>query len=257
MKIHKFELATLFAALCCCATTGVAFAASSPATTSSAAPAAGASTQGPGDLGALIATGTLPDLRWPNFTDYRDDVKKFYDSTGNSLAWIQNGKASPQAVSMILLFQNAASKGLNPDDYDASLWDARLARLQPSVPPPSDSDLAHIDLALTVSAMRYISALHFGRVNPQLFKFGLVVGPKQLDLAELLRTQVLPSSDIQAVIARVEPPYSGYRRAQNALLTYSKMASAGDAPLIPVPQKGVRPGNSYWRHGHSPDNRNV
>jgi len=245
MKIRKFELAAVLAALCFGAPPSAAFAASSPAATSSAAQAASGATQGPGDLGAVITAGTLPELRWPNFTDYRDDVKKFYDSGGNSLAWIQNGKASPQAVSMILLFQNAASKGLNPDDYDASRWDARLARLQPSVPRASDSDLAHIDLALTVCAMRYISALHFGRVNPQHFKFGLVVGPKRLDLAELLRTQVLPSSDIQAVIAKVEPPYSGYRRAQDALLTYSKMASAGDAPLIPVPQKGVRPGNSF------------
>ena len=245
MKIHKSALAALIAALCCGAATSVAFAASSPAATPSAAQAASAAAQGPGDLGALIAAGTLPDLRWPNFTDYRDDVKKFYDSGGNSLAWIQNGNASPQALSMILLFQQASSKGLNSDDYDASRWEARLARLQPSAPKASDTDLAHIDLALTVSTMRYISALHVGRVNPQHFKFGLIVGPKRLDLAELLRTQVLPASDIPAVLAKVEPSYNGYLRAGDALLTYSKMASAGDAPLIPVPQKGVRPGNSF------------
>ncbi len=248
MKVHKSALAALIAALCCGATTSLAFAAGSPAPapTPNAAPSASAAAaQGPGDLGALIAASTLADLRWPNFTDYRDDVKKFYDSGGNSIAWIQNGKASPQALSMILLFQNAASKGLNPDDYDASRWDARLAKLQASVPKASDTDFAHIDLALTVSAMRYISALHVGRVNPQHFKFGLVVGPKRLDLAELLRTQVLPASDIAAVVAKVEPPYNGYRRAEEALLTYSKMASAADAPLIPVPQKGVRPGNPF------------
>ena len=248
MKVHKSALAALIAALCCGATTSLAFAAGSPApapTPNAVPPASAAAAQGPGDLGALIAGCTLADLRWPNFTDYRDDVKKFYDSGGNSIAWIQNGKASPQALSMILLLQNAASKGLNPDDYDASRWDARLTRLQPSVPKASDTDLAHIDLALTVSAMRYISALHVGRVNPQHFKFGLVVGPNRLDLAELLRTQVLPASDIAAVVAKVEPPYDGYRRAEDALLTYSKMASAADAPLIPVPQKGVRPGNPF------------
>jgi murein L,D-transpeptidase YcbB/YkuD len=245
MKIHKSMLAALIAALCCGAATSFAFAAGSPAPAPSAAPPASTAAPGPADLGALIAAGTLADLRWPNFTDYRDDVKKFYDQGGNSLAWIQNGKASPQALSMILLFQNASSKGLNPDDYDASRWDARLTRLQPSVPKASDTDLAHIDLALTVSAMRYISALHVGRVNPQHFKFGLVVGPKRLDLAELLRTQVLPASDIAAVVAKVEPPYNGYRRAEDALLSYSKMASAADAPLIPIPQKGVRPGNPF------------
>src|ERR1035441_8474089 len=92
MKIHKSALAALIAALCCGAATSVAFAASSPAATPSAAQAASAAAQGPGDLGALIAAGTLPDLRWPNFTDYRDDVKKFYDSGGNSLAWIQRSE---------------------------------------------------------------------------------------------------------------------------------------------------------------------
>ncbi len=242
MKIRKSALAALIATLCC---SGATFAAGSSASTPTTNAASAAAPQGPGDLGALIASGKLPDLRWPDFTDYRADVKKFYDAGGNSPAWIQNGKASPQAVAMILLFQQAASKGLNPDDYDASRWDARLAKLQPTAPKPSDTDLAHIDLALTVSAMRYISDLHIGRVNPQHFKFGLTVGPKKYDLADELRTQVLPASDIPAVLAKVEPPYDGYRRAEDALLTYSKMASAPDAPLIPVPQKGVHPGNSF------------
>ncbi|MGA7873024.1 MAG: L,D-transpeptidase family protein [Candidatus Binatus sp.] len=241
MKIPRFASAAMIAALCCTAVVGLAFAADSPAPTPSAAQVA----QGPGDLGALIAAGTLPDLRWPNFSDYRDDVKKFYGAGGNLLAWIQNGKASPQAASMISLFEQAASKGLNPEDYDASRWDARLAKLQSTAPKASDTDLAHIDLALTVCAMRYISDLRVGRVNPQHFKFGLTVGPKNYDLAEELRTQVLTASDIPAVIAKVEPDYDGYRRAEDALLTYLKMAGAGDTPLIPVPQKGVRPGNSF------------
>jgi L,D-transpeptidase YcbB len=244
MKIQIFALTALTATLIVGAATSQTLAASSPAaaTTTAAAPAA---PQGPGDLNALIASGTLPDLRFPNFTDYRDEVKKFYAAGGYSLAWIQNGKASPQAVSMILLFQQAASKGLNPEDYDASRWDARLAKLQPTAAKPSDTDLAHIDLALTVSAMRYISDLDVGRVNPQHFKFGLTIGANRLDVADELRTQVLPSSDIPAVLAKVEPNYDGYRRAEDALLTYTRMASSPDSPLIPVPQKGIRPGNSF------------
>ena len=223
---------------------GYAFAAP-PAAAPSSAPTFNAVPPGPGDLSALIAAGNLPDLRYPNFTGYRDDVKKFYAQGGNSLAWIQNGRAIPQAVAMILLFQQAASKGLNPDDYDASLWDARLVKLQPTAPKPSDTDLAHIDLALTVCAMRYISDLDVGRVNPQHFKFGLTVSSGKIDLADDLRTQVLSASDVAGVIAKVEPPYDGYRRAEGALQTYLKMASAGDTPPIPVPAKGVRPGGSF------------
>jgi murein L,D-transpeptidase YcbB/YkuD len=242
MKIRKFGLAALITLLCCGVATSQGIAV---APTANLAPVASGAPQGPGDLNALIASGTLPDLRWPNFTDYRDIVRKFYDAGGNSLAWVQNGKASTHAVSMILLFQQASAKGLNPEDYDAPRWDARLAKLQPTAPKPSDTDLAHIDLALTVSAMRYISDLHIGRVNPQHFKFGLTVGPKKYDLADEVRAQILSASDIPAVIAKVEPHYDGYRRAEDVLLTYSKMASAGDTPLIPAPQKGVRPGSTF------------
>ena len=246
MKIHKFALAGFIAMLCNGVAASSTFAGNAPAASSTSSVATpGRMAQGPGDLGALTAAGMLQDLRWPNFTDYRDSVKKFYNAGGYSLAWIQNGKASPQAVSMILLFQQAAMKGLNPEDYDASRWDARLAKLQPTASKPSDQDLAHIDLALTVCAMRYISDLHIGRVNPQHFKFGLTVGPTKYDLADELRTQILVSSDIPAVIAKVEPNYDGYRRVKDALVTYMKMAAAGDAPPIPVPPKGVRPGSSF------------
>jgi len=247
MRIYKSGLAALIVTLYCGAATGHSLAASSPAagSTAGAVPIVGGASQGPGDLGALVDSGMLPDLRWPNFTDYRDSVKKFYSAGGYSLAWMQSGKANSQAVSMILLFQQAASKGLNPEDYDASRWDARLAKLQPTAPKPSGTDLAHIDLALTVCAMRYISDLHIGRVNPNHFKFGLTVGPTRYDLADELRTQILVSSDIPAVIAKVEPHYDGYRRVEDALIPYTKMATGGDTPLIPVPQKGVRPGSSF------------
>ena len=194
-----------------------------------------------GELATLIAAGTLSDLRWPNFTDYRADVKKFYDAGSNSPAWIQTGQPRPQALAMIELFKQASRKGLNPDDYDAVRWDARIAKLQPAGPPPSDADLAHIDLALTVCTMRYISDLRIGRVNPQHFKFGLDVGPKKYDLPDLVRTQVLTAADVPALIAKDEPPYEGYRRAEVALATYMKLAGAGDAPAVPIPPKGVRP----------------
>ncbi|HSU91421.1 MAG TPA: L,D-transpeptidase family protein [Sporolactobacillaceae bacterium] len=209
------------------------------------ATSAPAATPAPGELATLIAAGTLSDLRWPNCTDYRDHVKKFYDAGSNSLAWIQGGQPRPQALAMIELFKQASRKGLNPDDYDAALWDARIAKLHPAGPPASDAELAHIDLALTVCTMRYISDLRIGRVNPQHFKFALDVGPKKYDLADLIRTQVMTAEDVPALIEKDEPPYEGYRRAEVALATYLKLASAGDAPAVPMPAKGVRPRMPY------------
>ncbi|HYL57419.1 MAG TPA: L,D-transpeptidase family protein [Candidatus Acidoferrales bacterium] len=229
---------------------GVAWGASTPASSAAApgvvaAPAANVPAQNHGELGALIESGSLADLRWPNFSDYRDWIAKFYGTSAYSFAWLRDDHPSAQALAMIAAFKDAGSKGLNPDDYDASRWDARVAKLQAAAPRASESDLTHFDLAMTVCAMRLISDLHVGRVNPQHFVFGLDVGSSKYDLADVLRNEVINSSNVDSAVAKVEPRYEGYQRAEAALVTYSKLAAAGDAPPVPVPPKGIRPGASY------------
>jgi L,D-transpeptidase YcbB len=206
---------------------------------STANPSAQAQTQ----LRSLIDAGTLPDLRWPNFTDYRDDVRKFYQS--DSLAWVRGNRVTPQAVAMIQIFKQASLKGLNPDDYDASRWDGRLAKMQRAASPPSDAGLVSFDLALTVCTMRYISALQIGRVNPQRLRFSFDADSTKYDLPGFIRSDVLPASDVNAVLVKLEPQYLGYQRAEAKLATYIKLASEGDGQPLPVPDKAVRPGKPY------------
>ena len=198
-----------------------------------------------GELGNLIAAGKLPGLRWPTFTDFQAEVVKFYGLSANALAWLHDGQPTAQAQAMIRLFKQASLKGLNPDDYDASRWDDRLAKLAPSNPHPADTDLAHFDLALTVCAERYLSALRVGRVDPQHFKFGLDVGPRRYGLSEFLHYQVIEAPDVDAEVASLEPHYEGYGRAETALATYVKLAAQGDGAPLSLPGKSVHPGDTY------------
>jgi murein L,D-transpeptidase YcbB/YkuD len=146
---------------------------------------------------------------------------------------------------MIQIFKQASLKGLNPEDYDASRWDGRLAKIQRATSPPPDADLVTFDLALTVCAMRYVSALQLGRVNPQRLRFSFDAGSTKYDLPGFIRSDVLPASDFNAVLAKLEPQYLGYQRAEAKLATYIKLASEGDGQPLPVPDKGVRPGKPY------------
>lgn len=54
------------------------------------------------------------------------------------------------------------------------------------------------DLALTVCAMRYISDLHIGKVNPKHFAFALDKESRKYDLAEFLKDRVAGASDVAA-----------------------------------------------------------
>ncbi len=197
------------------------------------------------ELQALVHAGRLDDLRWPSFPDYQGQVASFYQAGGYAVAWTISGQPTPQAIAMIEVFKEANSKGLAPEDYDTTRWAARIAKLAPAVATPAPSDLDHFDLAMTVCAMRYLSDLRIGRVNPHHARFGVEIGGKSYDLADFLRTQIVLAADLTTVMAAVEPPYAGYVRAETALAAYEKLAAQGDRPPLPMPPKGIRPSGDY------------
>lgn len=197
------------------------------------------------NLSALIDAGRLADLRWRNFSDYRNQVREFYQPADYALAWIAGNQPTPQAQAMIQLFQSAARKGLRPEDYDAPRWPDRLTRLAQATPQAAAEDAGRFDLALTVSAMRYISDLHNGRINPKYFDFGLRVNRRSFKLADFLRTQIVSAKDVNSILEQVEPSFPAYRRTKTALEHYLELEKQGDGDRIAVSRKSIKPGEDY------------
>jgi len=198
------------------------------------------SRDGPNDwIRQIIASGKLSDLRWPDFSDYRSHLKSFYESSGYSLAWIRENKATSQAQAIIDVLRRADSKGLNSEDYDASRWDARLQSLS------DPTTAARFDVALTICVMRYISDLRIGKVNPRHLGFGINVERKKYDLAQFVRGRVVDGEDIQAALSEVEPPFPGYKRTQAALQRYLKLSQEDDGERLPESTESIAPGREY------------
>jgi L,D-transpeptidase YcbB len=195
----------------------------------------------------LVASGTLSSLRWPDFSGYKVQVQTFYEPTGYAPAWIDGGKVTSQAKALIEILKGADAKGLNFEDYDGSRWSDRLAQLQIATNPKVESTVAEFDLALTISAMRYISDLHFGRVNPGLFHTSPSGKHEKLNLPSFLRQRVIYAKDVKAGLEEIEPPYEGYRRAQRALQQYMTLAREDQIASLPITKKTVEPGSSYDR----------
>jgi murein L,D-transpeptidase YcbB/YkuD len=193
-------------------------------------------------LHALANSANNADLRWPNFAPYKAEFAKFYDGNGYSLAWVQNGHVRSQGLAVIEVLKNANLKGLEPDDYDASRWPNRLSKLGQN---PSEQDLISFDTALTVSAMRYIRAVHVGRVNPKEFSFQIDNGDGQFSLADFVQNKVLNSSDPAAEIQKLEPPFLGYRKLLALLPVYEEYARKDDGEKLQTTAKTVRPGQPY------------
>jgi len=203
-------------------------------------------------LRGIVDSAHNADLRWPDFTPYKAEVAKLYEANGYSLLWVQNGRVRPQGMAVIELLQNANAKGLDPEDYDGSRWQGRLLKLGQNNlgqskldQKPSEQDLVSFDTALTVSAMRYIRAIHCGRVNPKEFKFQIDMAGNQLPLAEFIQTQVVNAGDPAAEIQKLEPPFLGYRKMLALLPVYEGYANRAEGEKLPAVAKTVRPGQTY------------
>ena len=188
----------------------------------------------------LLAADQVADSRWPDFLRTREELKKFY-APDYGLAWTDSGQPTGPARSLIAILQHADLKGLSPEDYDGPRWQEQLQLLASSATPTA---LANFDVALTVSAMRYISDLHLGRVNPRDTGFL----PRRLDRAAYLRNRIVHSANVKAAMEQLEPGFTRYRRMLNVLPIYIELARQereNPQPPLPLVKKPVARGSVY------------
>jgi len=194
-------------------------------------------------LRTIASTGELVELRSASFNDYKQNVQKVYAANNYAPAWVRDGQATPQALAIIAALENSQQKGLNPGDYDASHWPERMAALKAA---PGNADtVANFDFALTVSALKYLSNLRIGRVNPKPLEFGIDLDQKHYDLPQFLVQKVLAGGNLPDVLNKVEPQYLGYQRTETALRTYLALAAQDHSQPLPNLPMTVKSGDAY------------
>ena len=187
-------------------------------------------------------------MKWANFTDYQQEVQQFYANRNWELAWTRDGKPTDAASRLIDIFGDAAKKGLQPEDYDASRWAERVNSLRGNT--QNGDALAQFDAELTVTAMRYVSDLHLGRINPQSLNFDIDVPARraQYDLPTLLNEQLVDANDVTKVLDAQEPQNAMYKATEEALPHYldlAKQEGSQQPGTLPEVTKPIAPGGSY------------
>src|SRR5271168_2610861 len=191
-----------------------------------------------------VDTSKVPDLRWPNFSDYDSYIQTFYDDRNYEVAWTRDGAPTATATAFMLQFKYAAAKGLIPEDYDAPRWADRVQERNSKSP----DAISLFDVAMTVNVMRYISDLRIGRVNPQHFNFDINIDDKKYDLAEFVSDNVVDSTDVPKLIAGVERDSEDYRKTEQALAHYLDLAKQQEqaaAEPLPMVTKALSVGQPY------------
>ncbi|MGB8321367.1 MAG: L,D-transpeptidase family protein [Candidatus Acidiferrum sp.] len=206
------------------------------------------SASGEPELRAIVASGRLADLQWANFSENGAAVKQFYDESGGQLGWTRGGKPTPQAIETIEILEAADQKGLDSRDYDGVKWPERLKVLQ-SPGGVTESALVKFDVALTVSAIRYGTDLHLGKIDPKVLHKDFDPERENHNAGEFLWKNVVGARSVKAALAPIEPPYPGYQRTLLALEKYMQMAKEEVADPLPPVKKPLAPGQEYESTG--------
>jgi len=180
----------------------------------------------------IIARGRLAEMQWPDFADFRTRLTAFY-APAYAPAWLSDNKPTANALAMIEILKAAELKGLKPEDYDAGLWDERVAHL----------DRFQFDVELTVCLMRYLADLHFGKDNPGFYH----LDPKNqdFDIPVFLRTKLMQCADPKALLTKeVEPPFESYQLTEKVLADYLAMAREPEVKLSDLTAT-VEPASAY------------
>jgi murein L,D-transpeptidase YcbB/YkuD len=194
------------------------------------------------EIQKFIALGRISELRWPDFRDVQSSVSAVYSQIGYSPLWIANGALTAKGQSVLDTLRGSATKGLDPEDYDAaklSEWAGTI-----DVSDGTARGLAVFDIAITINLMRYASALHQGRIDPRQVHFA-IRQKDRLDAGVFVREFLLSKESLPDLLGQIEPQFRGYRETLAALVRIQQRASDEPAGMPARPRLPLRRGQIY------------
>ena len=180
------------------------------------------------NLQQVAGSPQLTLLKWSGFSDDQPAVQQFYQDRNWELAWTRNGKPTAAATALIQTFTDADKKGLRPEDYDGQQWQAHLQALAGAS--QDQNTVAQFDVAMTLTAIRFLDDLHLGRIQPAIPELRQSMFPQNVPPStspRCLNDQLVDAGDVGSVIASVEPQNAMYKKTEDALATLSGAGRKG------------------------------
>lgn len=182
-------------------------------------------------------------LNQADFSSRAEDMAALYKAVGHQLLWLDRADSAALLQQVLELLANAPNEGLNPQNYEIDKLKEMLpAALQ--LPEVAVRKRALYDTAVSLSLLRYLHDLHYGRVNPQGINFNLKLRDKKLtDLPAAILANRAPER-IAHLPDEVEPKLNQYKTLKRALAEYRDLA-ARVTPITLNVSKPLRVGEKH------------
>jgi murein L,D-transpeptidase YcbB/YkuD len=160
--------------------------------------------------------------------------------------WFADARPAPQAHQAIALLADAASQGLEPQDYNASALQQAIDQAAQG-PAPEPMAVARLESALTTALERYLSDVHTGRIDPQRIHHNYQAPRSDgFEPAAYLRA-ALENQRLPEAAREAEPGLPLYAHLREALGQYRERAGhpAWQQALPRLPGGKLAPGQAY------------
>jgi murein L,D-transpeptidase YcbB/YkuD len=148
----------------------------------------------------------------------------FYQERQMAPLWLDANGPSERARALAAVLRAADQRGLDPEDYDASIITVLLSA-------ETSEQQAELELRLSLALVEITSDLASGRLEPHKVNPELFVYPQEVDPAQVIRAAA-DVADIAGFVASFEPAQPEYRRLKAALADYRALAAAGGWPTV-------------------------
>ncbi len=173
-------------------------------------------------------------------------LRRVYVRSGGHPLWIDSRGPTPQALALLARLRAADAYGLRPEDYlsPALAKIADRASVDASAGTDQAVRRAQSDVALSAAALRIVSDLHFGRVDPREAGFQLDTPRQPFDLAAAVE-RLSVAEDAGSVLAAIEPQFYHYQLLEAALRRYRELSQRPDLTRLAPLVRPVRRGEIY------------
>ncbi|MEX2511752.1 MAG: L,D-transpeptidase family protein [Cyclobacteriaceae bacterium] len=151
-----------------------------------------------------------------------DHLADFYSQRGFREAWIEKGKLTCFAYELRHLIKQSIFDGLVPEDYHLErieFYFKQFSNNQPS--PPSNLELAGLDILLSDAFFLFASHLYKGKIHPEYLISGWDIRTKTSEpefIAQL--REALAAHDIRKHLFSFRPKFPLYGRMRKSLIYF-------------------------------------
>lgn len=191
------------------------------------------------DIHSLLSSKNHPYFLKPYTDQEQQTLKTIYQQQNKQLLWF-NSEHPIQTIDQLLeLFKNAPEQGLNSTDYATHYLKTQWQKLRQSQ--PGFYEFATFDTALSLTYLRYLNDLHYGRVDPEKLGFGLP--EKSIINFAIQISSAVKTNNISGLAEHMQPNLIAYRQLKKTLVKYRRLHQHFDQAVYFNFRQSLHPGD--------------